>query len=81
MAAQRSQIQSCTLDLATADSGRRELARVRFEVAMKWQTLLLALIRCELKARYDRWGWQLSAHGALPVVLIGLCVLVWMAHR
>jgi hypothetical protein len=49
---------------------------------MKWQSLLLALIRCELKARYDRWaGWQLSAQGALPVVLIGLCVLVWMAHR
>jgi len=52
------------------------------EVAMNWQKLLLALIRCELKARYDRWaGWQLSAQGALPIVMIGVGVLVWMAHR
>jgi hypothetical protein len=38
---------------------------------MKWPDVLLALMRCEFKARYSGWdGWQLSAKGALPVVLL-----------
>jgi hypothetical protein len=42
---------------------------------MKWQGLLLALIRCELKASYCSWsGWQLSAKGALPVVMLALAM-------
>jgi hypothetical protein len=36
--------------------------------------VLLALVRCELKARYTgSGGWQVSAKGALPVVLVGDC--------
>jgi hypothetical protein len=39
--------------------------------------VLLALVRCELKARYNGWGsWQVSAKGALPVVLLAITVLV-----
>jgi hypothetical protein len=39
--------------------------------------VLLALVRCELKARYDGWGgWQLSAKGALPVVLLTVALVV-----
>jgi len=39
--------------------------------------ILLALIRCEFKARYDYLGsWQISARGALPVTLIILAALV-----
>jgi hypothetical protein len=38
---------------------------------MKWLDVLLALVRCEFKAGYSGWyGWQLSAKGALPVVLL-----------
>jgi len=38
---------------------------------MKSPDVLLALVRCELKARYNGLGgWQVSAKGALPVVLI-----------
>jgi len=38
---------------------------------MKSPDVLLALVRCELKARYNGWGgWQVSAKGALPVVLV-----------
>jgi hypothetical protein len=40
---------------------------------MKWPDVLLALVRCEFKARYSGLGgWQLSAKGALPVVLLAI---------
>jgi hypothetical protein len=39
--------------------------------------VLLALVRCEFKARYNGWGgWQLSAKGALPVVLLALLMIM-----
>ena len=46
---------------------------------MKWQNILLAIVRCELKARYSGLGgWQVSAKGALPVVLVAITlVMVW----
>jgi hypothetical protein len=46
---------------------------------MKSPDVLLALIRCEFKARYNGWsGWQVSAKGALPVVLLTRAlVVVW----
>jgi len=44
---------------------------------MKWQELLLAVIRCELKARFNAVsGWQISAKGALPIVLLAISILV-----
>ena len=44
---------------------------------MKWPDVLLALVRCEFKARYSGLGgWQLSAKGALPVVLLTIVVMV-----
>jgi hypothetical protein len=47
---------------------------------MVWLEVLLALVRCELKAQFNGWGgWQLSAKGVLPIVL--LCLLlafVWV---
>jgi hypothetical protein len=43
---------------------------------MKWPEVLLALVRCEFKARYSGLGgWQLSAKGALPVVLLTVVVV------
>jgi hypothetical protein len=44
-----------------------------------WCEILLALIRCEFKARYDYLGsWQISARGALPVIMIIVAALaVW----
>ena len=46
---------------------------------MKWPDVLLALVRCEFKTRYSGLGgWQLSAKGALPVVLLTIVVVaVW----
>jgi hypothetical protein len=39
--------------------------------------VLLALVRCELKARYNcLGGWQVSAKGALPVVLVTIALFV-----
>ena len=44
---------------------------------MKWAEILLALVRCELKARYScLGGWQVSAKGALPVMLITIALLI-----
>jgi hypothetical protein len=44
---------------------------------MKWPDVILALVRCEFKARYSGLGgWQLSAKGALPVVLLTIAVMV-----
>jgi hypothetical protein len=44
---------------------------------MSASDILLALVRCELKARYSTWGgWRLSAKGALPVVLVALALFV-----
>jgi hypothetical protein len=41
--------------------------------------VLLALVCCEIEARYNGWGsWQVSAEGALPVVLLMIAlVAVW----
>jgi hypothetical protein len=48
---------------------------------MPWSNILLALIRCELKARYDCLGnWQVSAKGALPITLIVLAVVAVWSH-
>lgn len=46
---------------------------------MKWPDVVFALIRCELKARSSGFGsWQLSAKGALPIVLLIVAlVTVW----
>ena len=46
---------------------------------MGWLDVVLALVRCELKARYcGLGGLQVSAKGALPVVLlVGAFVLIW----
>ena len=39
--------------------------------------LLRVLDRCELKAKYHvLTGWQLSARGALPIILLAVTVLV-----
>jgi len=44
---------------------------------MQWQQLLLALIRCELQAKFNYVaGWQLSAKGALPIILLAFALLV-----
>jgi len=44
---------------------------------MAWLEVIMALVRCELKARYSSFGgWQLSAKGALPVALVAL-VMLW----
>lgn len=47
---------------------------------MPWREILLALIRCELKAQYDGGlGWCLSAKGALAVVLVAIAVVkIWV---
>jgi hypothetical protein len=48
---------------------------------MKGADILLALVRCELKARYSCFGgWQVSAKGALPVVLAGITLAYMLAH-
>jgi hypothetical protein len=41
--------------------------------------ILLVLIRCEFKARYDCLGnWRISAQGALPMIFLILAALaVW----
>ena len=46
---------------------------------MPWRDILLVFIRCELQARYHSLtGWQLSAKGALPVVLLTLGIgIAW----
>jgi hypothetical protein len=46
---------------------------------MKWPDVFLAVVRCEFKARYSGLGgWQLSAKGAVPVVLLTILVIaVW----
>ena len=49
---------------------------------MKWQELWLALVRCELKAGYNHLaGWQVSAKGALPIMLIAVTILVMWAGQ
>jgi len=48
---------------------------------MPWSNILLTLIRCELKAKYDCLGnWQISAKGALPVVLFMVAVIAIWSH-
>jgi hypothetical protein len=60
-----------------------DVARGYHEVYMKWQQLLLALIRCELQAKYNYLaGWQLSAKGALPITLLAFELLaIGIGHR
>ena len=44
---------------------------------MRWQELFLAIVRCEFKAGYNHLaGWQVSAKGALPIILIAVTVVV-----
>jgi hypothetical protein len=48
---------------------------------MTWREILLVLIRCELKAKYSYFsGWQLSAKGALPVILVLALALCFWSH-
>ncbi|HEX4635143.1 MAG TPA: hypothetical protein VH189_03110 [Rhizomicrobium sp.] len=46
------------------------------------RNLLLVLDRCELKAKYHvLTGWQLSAKGALPILLLAFAILaVWVGQ-
>ena len=45
---------------------------------MPWSNILLALIRCELEAKYDCLGnWQVTAKGALPVMLFIVVIVTW----
>jgi hypothetical protein len=46
------------------------------------QDLMRVLDRCEFKAGYNvLTGWQLSAKGALPILLLAVTVLaVWMGQ-
>lgn len=47
---------------------------------MKWQAVLLALIRCELNVKYGYViGWQISARGALPIVILAFAVVLCWA--
>jgi hypothetical protein len=49
---------------------------------MTWREILLVLIRCELKAKYSYFsGWQLSAKGALPVILVLALALCFWSHN
>jgi len=49
---------------------------------MKTRDLLRVLDRCEFKAGYNAWtGWQLSARGALPILLLAFTVLVIWAGQ
>ena len=51
------------------------------EANMTWRELLLALIHCELKAKYGHLsGWQVSAKGGLPVLLI-LSIVFYLYFR
>jgi len=44
---------------------------------MVWLEVVLALFRCELKAKYSGLGrWQVSAKGALPVALLAVALFV-----
>lgn len=47
---------------------------------MGWLEVLLALVRCELKASYNSVGWQVSAKGALPVVVVAFVFLAELAR-
>lgn len=51
------------------------------EVKMTWREILLVLIRCELKAKYSYLsGWQVSAKGALPIILT-LLIALYLCFR
>jgi hypothetical protein len=44
---------------------------------MVWPDVVVAIVRCEFRARYTGWGgWELTAKGALPVVLLVSSVLL-----
>lgn len=44
---------------------------------MVWLEVVLALVRCELKARYNCiGGWQVSAKGALPIVIVAIVAVL-----
>ena len=47
---------------------------------MTWREILLVLIRCELKVKYSYLGgWQLSAKGALPIIVLSIVVMaIWL---
>jgi endonuclease V-like protein UPF0215 family len=44
---------------------------------MNWRAVAVVFLRCEFKAGYNYLtGWQLSAKGALPIVMVTLCFLI-----
>ena len=47
---------------------------------MKRPDILLVLVRCEVKARYSGFGgWELSAKGAVPVILLAVVAMaLWV---
>jgi hypothetical protein len=48
---------------------------------MAWRDLLLVVIRCEFQAKYHCiTGWQVSAKGALPVILVALGATIALLH-
>ena len=48
---------------------------------MTLRAIVLALIQCEFKAKYSHLsGWQVSAKGALPVVLT-LAVVIFLCFH
>ena len=45
---------------------------------MLWPDVVVAIVKCEIKARYTGWGgWELTAKGALPVLLVSSVLLLW----
>lgn len=59
----------------------RQLVFCFSEATMTWRAIVLALIRCELKAKYNHLsGWQVSAKGALPVIL-ALAIALFLFSR
>jgi len=54
----------------------------RMESTMLWAEIFLSLVRCELKAKYSHIkGWQISAKGALPVILCILAFVAWFTRN
>jgi len=47
---------------------------------MSWPDVLLALVRCELKARFNGFRWQVTARGALPVIVLATAIVVVWAR-
>jgi hypothetical protein len=49
---------------------------------MPWAEIVLSLIRCEFKAKYDHdGGWKLSAKGPLPIILATVIFAAYFAYK